>query len=1500
MHRINHAWLGTLAGLSLLVGQTQAQSTSYADMRTWQLQGANGGNWVDPQDTTSSFADADSGRSVFQTVNNQAGTMFLVSNDANVINRAVWGTLKIESRHTDANGVCTPSCSSSETDDDWLGFVVGYRNVDSNTQFPEEYLGFTWNRGGTAPYSLSAGGSNRGLFMVRAAPPDANGSPTGSGVTIVDYDTGSSQGWAYDTEYQFRILYTTDLIRVYINDVLRLEATAAQAGVDAFTAGQFGFTNASQANVLFGDVREADASSLDTAPVASDDLFYYGLTWGAAYDNTNVFDTSTDSRASSILDNDYDPDGDAFTLQVGGVNLPDAGDSTTITGTQGGSFLVYGNGHFVYTAVSDYQTRGPYQDTFDYTLVDEDGTHTATVTVTVQESNTTPDDITLTDLDTSSTTDIRIDQGAAAYTEIATIATVENSSGELDAYDYELQDASNGAFAIIDDKLVVRDTSVLDGSATHTIVIRSTDVEGQSITQTFTIHVDPNAAPTSGNATAAAVANAPLVFGLADFPFADTDGDTFASLRVTTLPTEGTLFLDLNADGVADTNEVLQINFNDVVTRAQLTGGVLKYLSTTSSDVTDTFDFKVGDGAAYATSASTMTISVSADPCVSNANSAGCLAHDSDGDGVTNAQEDALGTSRDSADTDGDGVNDGAEVGGNVNAPLDSDGDGIIDALESSIVDTDNDGVAAQTDPSNSGPCLPNGNSTPCLATDTDGDGLTNGEEDTLHTDRNDADSDGDGITDGVEVGGNPAQPVDTDGDGISDVLEHSSVDTDGDGVADSVDLDSDNDGIPDSVEAPNGVPRDSDGDGISDHLDRDSDGDGIPDAFEAGQDGDTPLDTDSDGIPDYLDQDSDNDGIPDQLEANSSGQDTDGDGIDDAYDADSRNESDMNGDGIGDSATLRDLDHDGLPDHLDTDADGDGILDSVEAGLTGNDTDGDGIDDAMDPQFTGGTDSDGDGIDDAYVLPDSDGDGVADLLDLDSDNDGIFDVVEAGLIDLDQDAHADTGQTPVSAPPDSDSDGIADYLDLDSNNDGTFDIVDSGFASFDTDNDGRIDAGTDSDGDGIPDSADPAPFVPGAYADADGDGIPDVNDLDLDNDGIPDTSEGSGDADGDGLPNLGDLDSDNDGIPDLVEAGGVDVDGNGVVDTLTDVDGNGLADIYDTAAGGTALPTPDTDGDGVPDYLDIDSDADSLSDVYEAGGVDVNNDGRLDSIEDENGDGLADSVDQSLGGTPLQRSDTDGDGKADNVDTDSDGDGTSDSAEGRTDSDGDGTPDYLDSPGTLRTAVSGTGSFTWMWLVALLGVLGLRRRAHIAPLALALVCVAGLNSPRTFASEMTDDKGFYVGADYGLSWLEPESNGGGYVIDDDRSDGFRLLAGYAWSSRWSAELFYMDAGEAGIGSDNPAVGHLGELEYEIYGAGIEWSPLGSDGRFYPVLKAGGVSIGNEVTDARIDFDRKNSLSIYFGAGGALRINPQWAVQLEWISYDRDSSFLSLGARKRW
>jgi len=87
---------------------------------------------------------------------------------------------------------------------------------------------------------------------------------------------------------------------------------------------------------------------------------------------------------------------------------------------------------------------------------------------------------------------------------------------------------------------------------------------------------------------------------------------------------------------------------------------------------------------------------------------------DDDLDGLVTGQEVVLGTDPNNSDTDGDGIEDGVEVGSDFNNPLDEDNDGIIDALDSNILDTDSDGVNDQQDPANENPCIPDNSSVDC------------------------------------------------------------------------------------------------------------------------------------------------------------------------------------------------------------------------------------------------------------------------------------------------------------------------------------------------------------------------------------------------------------------------------------------------------------------------------------------------------------------------------------------------------------------------------------------------------------------------------------------------------------------------------------------------------------------------------------------------------------------------------------------------------------------
>ncbi|MFM7814488.1 MAG: Ig-like domain-containing protein, partial [Flavobacteriales bacterium] len=168
-------------------------------------------------------------------------------------------------------------------------------------------------------------------------------------------------------------------------------------------------------------------------------------------------------------------------------------------------------------------------------------------------------------------------------------------------------------------------------------------------------------------------------------------------------------------------------------------------------------------------------------PCDPNINA--LATNDCDNDGLDNAGEIAAGTDNNNPDTDGDGVNDGAEVTGgsdplnpcdpNINALAtnDCDNDGLDNAGETAAgtdntnPDTDGDGINDGTevingsDPLNA--CDPNGGAV--LTSDCDLDGLTGAEEALIGTNPNDADTDDDGLNDGAEFTGgtDPLNPCD-------------------------------------------------------------------------------------------------------------------------------------------------------------------------------------------------------------------------------------------------------------------------------------------------------------------------------------------------------------------------------------------------------------------------------------------------------------------------------------------------------------------------------------------------------------------------------------------------------------------------------------------------------------------------------------------------------------------------------------------------------------------
>jgi len=414
---------------------------------------------------------------------------------------------------------------------------------------------------------------------------------------------------------------------------------------------------------------------------------------------------------------------------------------------------------------------------------------------------------------------------------------------------------------------------------------------------------------------------------------------------------------------------------------------------------------------------------------------------------------------------------------------LDSDGDGIPNNIDP---DDDNDGVPDVNDD------LPND---PNESVDTDGDGIGNNA---------DNDDDGDGVADRFDdfpLNGN--ETVDTDGDGIGN---NADPDDDGDGTNDNTDAfpldpnesaDSDSDGVGNNADAFPNDPNetsDLDGDGVGDNGDIDSDNDGLPNSVEGATGGAafqlrTPRVTvpgRSSSLTTDVDLSSQAVGIGQTVTVSN---------VIAAGDLNSDSETfTLN---FNDGELVRS----GLNTGIDCGNALNAVSPSVNATITVIDIGG-GVPGiritGTTTQAVGGS-SCGDAdyrltiTGQGASVTDSDGDGKPDYLDLDSDNDSIADVIEAGGTDANVDSFIDNAganEGSITTPIDTDGDGVADFRDLESNNsanngNGPFDIAGTTFAAADTNGDGTIsnadvNGGNDADDDGIDNLVDNLPNQPG------------------------------------------------------------------------------------------------------------------------------------------------------------------------------------------------------------------------------------------------------------------------------------------------------------------------------------------------------------------------------------------------------------------------------------
>ena len=608
---------------------------------------------------------------------------------------------------------------------------------------------------------------------------------------------------------------------------------------------------------------------------------------------------------------------------------------------------------------------------------------------------------------------------------------------------------------------------------------------------------------------------------------------------------------------------------------------------------------------------------------------------DTDNDMISDGAEVATWASGDSrnhsnpreADTDGDGLTDNLEIA--LGCPYvnddDSDDDGLQDGYEDK---SPHDGIITYT----IGYSTTQGSGeTHFCIWDTDGDGLSDGEEEGLFgpgavtavtstgavntIPALDDDSDNDGLSDWEEVNVTGTNPLhwDTDGDGISDSNEL--IATGGgwpkrtfDQESDPLDRDTDDDGLPDAIEYPGtglGITRTTGGtrDTTCPYVnDADSDDDGVQDGYE---------DKNKDGI--WNNYAIGNSTLQGSGETCACIADSDSDGFQDGEEegllgrtATPRGVSTIPGqDGTALGGTVP---------ALDDDSDNDGLSDYEEVNTTGTnpldaDTDNDTISDANELIATGGG------------WPKRTFDQESDPLDRDTDDDGLPDAIEypgTGLgITRTTGGTRDT-TCPYVNDADSDDDGLEDGVE-DANHDGVWSGITIGSFGTQASKSGEYwetnPCNPDTDGDGLLDGEEVALLGGGPISERPA-GWPNAQPVPGFNTVTPEgvsTVVPVGPSYGGGplytfTPTSGaknpanatvpalDVDSDNDGLSDYEE---VNITATNALDA--DTDNDTLADADElVATGGTYGAHPQRTFDQESDPLDINTDDDYLFDPVE------------------------------------------------------------------------------------------------------------------------------------------------------------------------------------------------------------------------------------------------------------------------------------------------------------
>jgi hypothetical protein len=140
--------------------------------------------------------------------------------------------------------------------DDFIGFVLGYQDGEL-TNANSEFLLIDWKQRTQTINTSVVGDAGLAISLVTGAGTfNEYWAHTGPVDEIKRAANLGSTGWVENQSYLFDITFTSSLVQVFVNNVLEISLTAAEAGLTSFSDGAAGFYNNSQNNVSYTGITE--------------------------------------------------------------------------------------------------------------------------------------------------------------------------------------------------------------------------------------------------------------------------------------------------------------------------------------------------------------------------------------------------------------------------------------------------------------------------------------------------------------------------------------------------------------------------------------------------------------------------------------------------------------------------------------------------------------------------------------------------------------------------------------------------------------------------------------------------------------------------------------------------------------------------------------------------------------------------------------------------------------------------------------------------------------------------------------------------------------------------------------------------------------------------------------------------------------------------------------------------------------------------------------------